>query len=661
MSAEDGHAPHAADAGLGDGARGGVGDDDRLADCEDPSDPERDLLIDRLVAAWLRLARAGAAPPIPVYAAAHPDVAEELKQYLFGAALLEGLGDTLRDAADLASGGPDRRGERIGDFRILGVLGRGGMGVVYDALDEKLGRPVALKVLPDGRLSDHRARERFRREAQAAARLQHRCIMPVHGVGETDGQRWYAMQRIDGVGLDLLVRALSPVPDLADVDAGRAALAAELAARLRSGRVEAPERGGHSGSHGSAGVELHGALHANAARIARDAAEALAHAHAEGILHRDVKPSNIMLDRQGRAWVADFGLCKTDEHGSVTAAGDVVGTLRYMPPERFRGVELAAGDVYGLGLVLYELVTQTAAFPDVGRADLVRRVSYEEPPRPGKLARDLPRDLERVIVKAIAKLPEERYGSAEAFARDLNAFLEGRPVSARPMGALYLGRLFVRRNRGLVALAAVALCAFVVATVAYVLGLQRLVRQVGAARAATDVEATRSQLAAATSALRDARFGLARRFLEDIPAQERDWIAEHLEHRARSGGLVFGGGQGRVSQLVELPGAPSEQSRGAAIAVLRGDSIAVHDQADGCLLARVELRGAEQLQRWPGSDALAWISPDGGTVLRWDWRASAHPDASRTSGRASWRSSSTRGAPSSCDERAARGAVRRGR
>ncbi len=605
---------------------------ERSGDASDPDverSPSDELLLDRLVEAWLRLARAGVAPPIAHYAAAHPDVSAELREYLMGAALLEGLGERVRDTAERTLAPGQRYGEVVGDFQIRGVLGRGGMGVVYDALDTRLGRAVALKVLPDSRIGDRRARERFEREAQAAARLDHRCIVPVHGVGESDGQHWYAMQRIDGIGLDELVRALSGAPPAPETSPAAAELAEELARRFRTERVDALEVSPESAST-IVTSSLHAPRYANAARIARDVAEALAHAHAAGVLHRDVKPSNVMLDRLGRVWVADFGLCKVAEHGSVTAAGDVVGTLRYMAPERLRGVESAQCDVYSLGLVLYELATGVQAFPEVDRAELVRRIGLDEPLRPSRTATDIPRDLERIVVKAIAKLPEERYTNAEALARDLTAFLEGRPVSARPVGALYLARLFARRNRALVSVVTVAVALLGLATLVYVSGLVRLVRRVDQAHAELQVEATRARLAAATSALGAARLRLARGFLDEIPVEERDWIAAHLQHRANAAGVVFGGGLGEVLDLELLH--PPDAQGARAVAVLRANRLSVHALDDGRELATLARSGITGLTAGDAGTALYWISADGGVVERWTYNSAAAPEPLRELG-----------------------------
>jgi WD40 repeat protein len=204
------------------------------------------------------------------------------------------------------------------------------------------------------------------------------------------------------------------------------------------------------------------------ARIGVQVAEALAHAHQRGIVHRDVKPSNLLLDTAGVVWVTDFGLAKTDDPG-LTHTGDMVGTLRYMAPERFRGRCDLRADVYGLGLTLYELLTLRPAFDDPDRLRLVKRIGQEEPPRPRALDPRIPRDLETVVLKAVAKEPARRYPSAEELAADLRRFLEDRPVRARRALAWERTWRWCRRNPALAgALGAAAAALLAVAGVASV-------------------------------------------------------------------------------------------------------------------------------------------------------------------------------------------------
>ncbi|HEX5273305.1 MAG TPA: serine/threonine-protein kinase, partial [Gemmataceae bacterium] len=252
--------------------------------------------------------------------------------------------------------------ERLGDFRILREIGRGGMGVVYEAEQVSLGRHVALKVLPRQMLANARTRQRFEREARAAARLHHTNIVPVFGVGEHDGQPYYAMQFIDGAGLDVVIAELAgdrlgaATPSRSGVSAiARSLLTSDHPPAADADRTldTAEPRPGPSPdgrpdpSHPPSTLNLPGQSAAcsggsshrasywhGVARVGLQVAEALEHAHRQGILHRDVKPSNLLLDQAGTVWVTDFGLAKAREEDGLTQTGDIVGTLRYMAPER---------------------------------------------------------------------------------------------------------------------------------------------------------------------------------------------------------------------------------------------------------------------------------------------------------------------------------------
>jgi serine/threonine protein kinase/Tfp pilus assembly protein PilF len=328
--------------------------------------------------------------------------------------------------------------ERIGDYHILREIGRGGMGVVYEAEQISLGRRVALKVLPRHALLDAAGLERFRREARAAARLHHTNIVPVFGTGEEGGTHYIAMQLIPGAGLDAVICDLR---------------------RLRSESDPASPSSSHLAALSSA---QGGSFWASVARLGAQVAEALAYAHGQGLVHRDVKPSNLLLDPHGTVWVTDFGLAKGGEHEDLTQSGELVGTLRYAPPERFRGQWDARGDVYGLGLTLYELLTLRPAYSELDRAALLHQVLHVEPARPRRLVPSLPRDLETVVLKAIARDPARRYQSAAEMADDLRRFADGRPVRARRASTAESAWRWCRRHpreASLGALTAVALLA----------------------------------------------------------------------------------------------------------------------------------------------------------------------------------------------------------
>jgi serine/threonine protein kinase len=364
------------------------------------------------------------------------------------------------------------------------------MGVVYEAVQESLGRHVALKVLPGHALLAPAQLERFRREARAAALLHHSNIVPVFGVGCDRGVHFYAMQFIHGQSLDRVLGGLrrqrppSTCPTatqtmLLGPGDPAAELSAVLAERLRAGRLqetvaatpgppadkEGPAVPGPIGTTAVGGARRigsdlpgqHGEYFRGVARVGVQVAEALAYAHRQGILHRDVKPANLMLDAQGTVWVTDFGLAKEEGSGALTGAGDVVGTLRYLAPERFDGCSCPRSDVYSLGATLYELLTLRPAFDGPERARLIGRVMRGRPPRPRQLAGRIPRDLETIVLKAMARESADRYATAESLAEDLRRFLMDRPIQARRAGALERAWRWCRRNRAVAVLLAASL------------------------------------------------------------------------------------------------------------------------------------------------------------------------------------------------------------
>jgi eukaryotic-like serine/threonine-protein kinase len=373
--------------------------------------------------------------------------------------------------------------KQLGDFRIIREIGRGGMGVVYEAEQVSLGRKVALKVLPQQALAGSSNLQRFRLEARAAARLHYTNIVPVFGVGEQNGLHYYAMQFIAGEGLDVVfskLRAGASSEPTVTVSAIHGLLSGQFPAPSESGGAGSaagpsdatgPIVGTRTASGAKVviareplpkvpGSERSDPLEPSAkqaaatyersiARVGLQVAEALAYAHSQGILHRDIKPSNLLLDASGTVWVTDFGLAKAEGSDALTQTGDLVGTLRYMAPERFDGWSDPRSDFYALGVTLYELLTLHLLFEEPNRARLIKRVTHELPQAPRNLQPKIPRDLETIVLKAIAKEPGHRYASAEEMAEDLRRFLADRPIKARrSSGAERLWR-WSRRNPAL--------------------------------------------------------------------------------------------------------------------------------------------------------------------------------------------------------------------
>jgi WD40 repeat protein/serine/threonine protein kinase len=424
----------------------------------------------------------GEAVDVEAYAREFPERAEELRRLLPTIEMMAAFGSApAGDAtsshwhglASQSAAGHDGPLGTLGDFQILREVGRGAMGVVYEAAQESLGRRVALKVMGGNRLRDPRLLERFQREARAAARLHHTNIVPVFGVGEAEGVHYFVMQLIQGLGLDRVleeVRRLrgraKPAESGSRTDAGASEVAKSLVAGERSATQDGPEALPASASSsssvtlpGQVDVDLSAATSSAAryvrsvARIGLQIAEALAYAHEQGVLHRDIKPANLLLDGRGNVWLADFGLAKHAD-SDLTHTGDVVGTLRYMAPERFDGRCDARSDVYSLGLTVYELLAMQPAFAAADRNVLIRDVTQSEPKRLRAVDRSIPRDLETIVHKAIEKDPAHRYATAEALAEDFRRFLEDGPIAARRTGPVERLLRWGRRNPGVAGLTA---------------------------------------------------------------------------------------------------------------------------------------------------------------------------------------------------------------
>jgi eukaryotic-like serine/threonine-protein kinase len=454
-----------------------------VTDDRDPVDVLAEEFADRL--------RRGEHPSVSDYAARHPEHADQLRELLPAVAQMESL-KRFRRASGVAE--KEELPDRFGDFRIVRELGRGGMGVVFEAVQESLGRPVALKVLAAHAQLDDRRRSRFVREAQAAARLHHTNIVPVFGVGEQDGLPYYVMQLIRGDGLHA------------------------VAARWRSERGAESDHTGSTVEFGKAdthrdhpGVNAPGSPApagprygdwAFVAEVGLQAADALHYAHKQGVLHRDVKPANLILDPAGRVWVADFGLAKlVDTHG-LTATGDILGTLQYLAPECLTGDSDARGDVYGLGATLYELLTLRPPYPVESPARLIKQVADADPPPPRQLNPDIPRDLETIVLKAMAREPAHRYASARELAGDLQAFLDDRPIKARRQTLLGRAWRWCRRNPTVAVLSANMVAALVLAGVVGWVGYAKTKRALDAeARRLDEANAARNDAVQASEKL----------------------------------------------------------------------------------------------------------------------------------------------------------------
>jgi serine/threonine protein kinase/predicted Zn-dependent protease len=376
----------------------------------------------------------------------HPDLADQLAEFLADQARIATIAGPLRRLVHspppepfspdlLISGRQGTSGRSFGDYTILEELGRGGMGVVYEAVQISLGRRVALKVLPFAATMDPRQLLRFQNEARSAASLEHPHIVPVYGIGCERGVHYYGMKFIEGQTVAQLIR------EIHRRDAENAEKTAETPLPLRP----LPLCGESSSPPSTAIALTTEKLPAGKdyfRRVAEwgiQAAEALEHAHSLGIVHRDIKPANLMIDGQGKLWVTDFGLARAASPAGqggecLTMSGDVLGTLRYMSPEQAlakHGLVDHRTDVYSLGVTLYELLTGTPAVNGKDREEILNAITLDEPRLPRSLNPALPHELETIVLKAAAKLPTDRYVTAKDLADDLSRFLQHQPIRAK--------------------------------------------------------------------------------------------------------------------------------------------------------------------------------------------------------------------------------------
>jgi serine/threonine protein kinase/formylglycine-generating enzyme required for sulfatase activity len=437
------------------------------------SDSSCEKELGRLAEEFVERHRRGERPSLSEYTGRYPDLAADIRDLFPALVRLEQLKPASGDPNGRAAASPGGPLQRVGEYRIVREIGRGGMGIVYEAEQEGLGRHVALKVPLPHALHDPTCLERFKGEAKWAAQLHHTNIVPVFDAGECDGVYYYAMQLIRG---DSLKEVLDDLRQLREAPpaAVEAAPADSVAHGLLTGQFTAPtlsaapppapplEESTASLPGQSSGLSAggsHAEFFRGVARVGLQAADALCYAHRLGILHRDIKPNNLLLDLQGTVWVTDFGLAKADSEEELSQPSAIVGTLRYMAPERFDGHSLPQSDVYGLGMTLYELLTLRPAFGSSSHAELLDQVRHQDPPRLRALRPEVPRDLETICLKCLRKEPSRRYQSAEALAGDLRRFLAGEPIKARPVGQLERAVKWARRRPALAALLTVIVVA----------------------------------------------------------------------------------------------------------------------------------------------------------------------------------------------------------
>lgn len=400
---------------------------------------------------------------------------------------------------------PPYVGRQIGDYEILEEIGRGGMGIVWKAKQKSLSRVVAVKIVISSDFASEESRVRFLAEANIAGTLDHPGIIPVYEAAEEDGQLYYSMAYLEGGNLSEYIRESELAPNAA-------------------------------------------------ATLTREIALAVAYAHSSGVIHRDLKPANILLDGKGNPKVADFGLSRRiNDTSELTATGQILGTPAYMPPEQAAGKQSeisVRSDVYSLGAILYCLLCGRPPFENSGTFDTLHRVIHEEPLPPSRISPGVPRDLETICVKCLQKSPEQRYASASALAEDLDRFLHGRPVAARPLGRVAKLTRWCRQNPVPASLLATVILVLITATSVtsyfYLLSTRRL-KLLAEANTAAELAVvqhrqsaaraeTESQISMATleHILYDVQAELERQpNLQETRRKVLNTVGEHLERARR--------------------------------------------------------------------------------------------------------------------------------
>ena len=434
------------------------------------SDPE---ILAKIVDHFTVRLRAGQYPAIEDYQKRFPKLASEIEALLAPVAMIEQLKSSPPHPAVRNRRSLDEVSslQQIGSYQVVGEIGRGGMGIVFEAIHQSLGRRVAIKVMPTPLVNSKPYVERFKREAQAAARLHHTNIVSVFGVGEGEGYHYYVMDLVDGRTLSEVIFGLNhpgtsdstqdSFETRLDVTKKSDSTSDQTIVTAQPGRQSVPSDSSSTHSLEKANQTTNVPVKQNhfrwSARIGANIADALAYAHDSSILHRDIKPSNIILDGKGLVWITDFGLAKdSSSEINLTKTGDVIGTPQYLAPESLEGKYDCRSEVYCLGLTLYELATLHPAYPSGSTAEVIRAIATTSPTSPRKLNHRIPIDLSTIIDKAISRDPNSRYQTADEMQQDLVAFVEGRPISARPPSTIENVVKWGRRNPLAAALSALS-------------------------------------------------------------------------------------------------------------------------------------------------------------------------------------------------------------
>lgn len=460
---------------------------------------EDDPRVMQISREYLAELEAGRHPDRQLYLNRYPELVAVLADCLDGIDLAQ----SLRPSAPTPPPSVDHPASPLGDFQILHEIGRGGMGIVYEATQLSLNRRVALKVLPFATALDAKHLQRFKTEAYAAAQLHHTNIVPVYAVGCERGMHFYAMQLIEGRSLaDVITEMRLENQEPAEPPENVNTIITSTIAQAASSTINDVARSNPRSMRTRDSFRT-------SARIAAEIADALEYAHDAGVIHRDIKPANLLLDSKGAVWVTDFGLALVASDAGLTQTGDLLGTLRYMSPEQAAGRRQPVDhrtDVYSLGATLYEMLTLQPLFPGQDRTALLHQILNEDPRPLRQLDRAIPVELETIVLKSLSKLPAERYATAGDMAADLRRFLNEIPIQARRPQLVDRVRKWMRRHPAYIAAAVFLL-------VSGLIGLGVTTAIVAREHSKTEVAYQNERLRAQEA---EAQFKLARRVADDM-------------------------------------------------------------------------------------------------------------------------------------------------